>query len=132
MEGINEVVNTVLAKDTIRFFPYVFLIDRKRNRRIALQISALNSEDASELATRAAKEDCEFKDSPADCLKELKLFELLREDSLGEKNWEFMTQSEIDDFCNQTPAFLENETSFNENGNKWASDDGSNGNDEAI
>lgn len=131
MEGINEVVDKVLAKDTIRFFPYIFLIDRKRNRRIALQIAALIAEDASELATRAAQTDCEFKDSPADCLRHLKLFELLRADSLGEKNWEFMTQSEINEFFQQMPAFIENETDLKEDGNNWSSDNGSN-NYEAI
>lgn len=118
-------MNKVLANDVVRFSAFVFLIDRKRNRKIALKIAPLNlqADEAYDLAGQATKKDCGFNDSPADCLKVLNLNELLREDKLGAKEWEFMKEDEIEEFCSQLPTFFENETSFIEEGDNWSSYD---------
>ena len=125
--------NKVLANDIIRFVSVIFLVDRKRNRPIALKIATNRSEDAKYLAGQASKTDCLFTDTPNECLEQLHLTKLLEPDELGEKNWEFMTEDEIDAVCANSPVILENGVE-DEDGNHWcmANEEAGKGGDEAF
>ena len=125
--------NKVLANDIIRFFSVVFLIDRKRNQQIALRIATNRCADTEDLANRAGQPGCKLEDTAKECLEQFNLAKLLAPDDLGEKNWEYMTEDEINMFCDKYPIVFENAVE-EEDGNRWcmSGEDAGKDDDEAF